>query len=401
MKRFIFYLLVLFVAIWIGLKIKNDPGYALFAYQHWTVEMPLWFGALIILVGFLLLHELLLLFRGASHLGTRMSTWLQHRRESSAHQKTSRGLLDLAEGKWLDAEKNLLKAVENNNMPLINYLAAARAAQEQGHYEKRDDYLRLAHQCAPDGEVAVGLTQAQLQLSHQQLEQGLATLSHLQTLVPHHTHVLKLLMKLYYDLNDWKQLLDLLPSLKKHHVINKQEQEKMTIECYQGIFAYLKPEASIKMLHELWQDIPRTVKKEPTLIKCYAEKLLAFDENDQAEAILRDSLKHHWDRDLICLYGKLDSAHLDKQVAVAESWLKHYGHCPDLLLALGRIAMRSQLWGKAKDYIARSLDLEERSESYLVYGELLQNLGEKDAALASFHKGLAQAEIVKTEAICG
>ena len=46
MKRLIIYLIILVAAVWLGLKIAEDPGYALFAYQRWTVEMPLWLAAL-------------------------------------------------------------------------------------------------------------------------------------------------------------------------------------------------------------------------------------------------------------------------------------------------------------------------------------------------------------------
>ncbi len=388
MKRFIFYLIVLFVAVWIGLQIKNDPGYALFAYQHWTVEMPLWFAALLLVVGFLVLHQLFLIMRGVGHLGPRVNVWLQHRRERRAYQHTNQGLLDLAEGKWSNAEKNLVKAVENNPMPLINYLAAARASQEQGQYEKRDDYLRLAHRCAPGGEVAVGLTQAQLQLNHKQLEQGLATLRHLQSIVPQHTHVLTLLMILYHDLADWNQLLELLPTLRKCRVINQQEIERLTVECYQGIFKQLKPESSMENINMLWKKIPRTFRQNPGLIKQYVKKLMTFGEDDRAEIILRESLKHHWEPMLVDLYGKLISSRPERQFNVAESWLKRNGQCPLLLLALGRLALRNQLWGKAKDYLSQSLAIEEHSESYLEYGELLQYLGDKDAACQSFRKGL-------------
>ena len=40
-------------------------------------------------------------------------------------------------------------------------MAAARAAQELGAYDRRDEYLRLAHDTTPDAEVAIGIVQAE------------------------------------------------------------------------------------------------------------------------------------------------------------------------------------------------------------------------------------------------
>jgi HemY protein len=45
----------------------------------------------------------------------------------------------------------------------LNYLAAARAAQRLGAGDRRDHYLRLAAQSAPEMEFATLLTQAELQ----------------------------------------------------------------------------------------------------------------------------------------------------------------------------------------------------------------------------------------------
>ena len=62
----------------------------------------------------------------------------------------------------------------------------------------------------------MGITQAQLQLARNQLEQCLATLLELRKKDPHHPFVLKLLHQVYLRLQDWQQLALLLPELKKY-----------------------------------------------------------------------------------------------------------------------------------------------------------------------------------------
>ena len=75
----------------------------------------------------------------------------------------------------------------------------------------------------PSADVAVGLTQAELQLAHQQYEQALATLMHVRSLSPKHNYVLKLLKKLYENLGEWKKLEEILPDLRRRKVIGDKE----------------------------------------------------------------------------------------------------------------------------------------------------------------------------------
>ena len=90
----------------------------------------------------------------------------------------------MSEGRFEQAEKILLKQVSHSDTELLNYLMAARSAQQQGAYDRRDEYLRLAHKAMPSADIAIGITQAELQLSHNQYEQALATLNHLSSIAP-------------------------------------------------------------------------------------------------------------------------------------------------------------------------------------------------------------------------
>ncbi|MGE9115784.1 heme biosynthesis HemY N-terminal domain-containing protein, partial [Escherichia coli] len=72
--------------------------------------------------------------------------------------------MDLAEGRWASAERHLHRAAEAERHPLLYYLGAARAANEQGRYEESDGLLERALERQPQAELAVALSHAQLQL---------------------------------------------------------------------------------------------------------------------------------------------------------------------------------------------------------------------------------------------
>lgn len=130
------------------------------------------------------------------------------------------------------SKNHLIQALPNSDTPLLNYLTAARAAQNMGDNQLRDNFLREAQQSMPEAKIAVELTQAELQLSNHQWEQALATLKHLHAIAPRHPYVLMLMMRLYQEVKDWPQLIALLPNLKSIKSLinnNLSEYNKMLI----------------------------------------------------------------------------------------------------------------------------------------------------------------------------
>ena len=146
--------------------------------------------------------------------------WRDRRQQRRARRVLISGLKYLAEGNWSEAETALMLSQRHSESPLLSYLGAACAAQAQEQVGKRDEYLAHAHQHSPGDTLAIGLVQAYLQhLAHQD-EQALATLSDLHQQHPQHPYVLKLLARVYRELRDWTELVELLPSLRRHSALS-------------------------------------------------------------------------------------------------------------------------------------------------------------------------------------
>lgn len=382
MRRFLILLLILIGSVWLGLKLAADPGYALFSYQHWSVEMPLWFAVLALTL-FLCVFYFIFHFVDSIDLSLyRFKNWLRWRRKNKAYSKTNRGLIELIEGRWSQAESFLLDGVGRSDAPLVNYLAAAKAAHEQGAYDRCDKYIRKAHEASPQAEIAIALTQARLQLNQGQLEQALAALKHLYSIAPRQTLMLQLLQKIYLQLNDWSALLKLIPNLRKAKIVNTVQAAQLEKTCYQGL---LRGTA----VNEVWEQIPSKFKKDPEILRAYAECMLK-DTNSaqQLELLIRKSLKQSWNKDLARLYGLLPTTDPKNQLSQAQSWLAQYEHQPVLLLTVGRLCVRCQLWGKARQYFEESIKLDPTPEAYIEYGKLLEQLGEANLALQNYKEGL-------------
>lgn len=389
MKLLFFVIVALVGAVGLALLTQSESGYVLINYGPWSVETSFTFAVLLLLLGFVLFYAALRLIAGALALPARLRAWRNDRRARRARLVTHRGLIALAEGHWLAAERDLVRHAERSEAPLLNYLGAARAAQMLGDEERRDYHLAMAHETAPEDDLAVGMTQAELQLAGGRLEQALATLMHLYGKMPKNIRVLQLLQQTYERLGSWNELVALLPELRKRRVLEEEEADLLERRSWETLLRQAHEHGHLDKLRELWERIPRHQRQHAMLLAAYVRGLLALGGNDEAENLLREALRRQWDAELVRLYGLAEGKNPTQQLAVAEEWLKRHQRHPLLLLSLGRLAMRAQLWGKARAYLEASAGLETRAETYRLLGELLERLGEESTARDYYHKGLA------------
>lgn len=391
MKALLGLVLILFVAVGVTLFVLKDPGYVLISYGVWTVESTLSFAVIALLILYLLLRLTLRVVHGLWRLPLRVHGWQQNRQLDRARSSFYRGLTELAEGRWKAAEKHLLRGAPHSEAPMLVYLAAARAAQQQGEPERRDRYLHLAHESAPRAAVAVGLTQAHLQIAHEQLEQALATLTHLRNLEPHNIYVLRMLMKLYRDLCDWDHLRDLLPELRRRKVLDDTRLRELEHKVYAELLRRAASGTDLDALFAAWNVMPKTLRDDHELLLEYGRLLRARGGANEAEPLLRAALRRGWSDKLAHLYGLLDSDDAARQLSIAEGWAKEHGKSPALLLTLGRLCLRNRLWGKARIYLESSIGAGPRAESYKELGALLERMGDADGAMNCYREGMALA----------
>ncbi len=384
-------ILVLLVGVVAGLLAYEDPGYVLIGRGNITIETTLSLFIVLLLAAFALGYFLVRLAARTWSMPRQLRRWRAERRRRRARRQLRQGLIELAEGHWRKAERILVRHAEDSSTPLLNYLSAARAAQKQDAPERRDHYLAQALKAMPDADVAVELTQAELQLAHGQLEQALATLEHLRSMVPNHSHVLLLLAQVLERLQSWEQLRDLLPLLRKHKVLGERQLHDLSVRVWRALLARTLEKGDAAALQAFWKSVPKDLRGDHALLTDYLRGLMRLGEHDSAEALLRDALRHHWDPEWVRLYGELETSHPERQLATAEEWLKGHENNAVLLLTLGRICLRNQLWGKARAYLEASLGSQPMPETWRELGLLLERLDEPEAAAEAFKQGLLLA----------
>jgi HemY protein len=395
MRLLLLGLAVLLGSVLLTRLVLEDPGYLLLQYGHWTVETSVAVAVLLLALLYAALALVLRLLARLWSAPTRLRAWDQRRLRQRAQRALVRGLLDLAEGNWSEAERNLVRHVDAAETPLLGYLGAARAAQAQDAYDRRDRYLHLADECVPPADLAVGVTQAELQLAHRQHEQALATLMHLRQADPRHPHVLRLLAGLLEQLADWADLVDLLPELRRQRVLSARQLDELELRAQLGLLRD-KARGDDSQLASHWEALPRALHGRPEMVDAYSSCLAERGEVAAAEVLLRQCLEHCWSPLLVERYGRLPAADPGRQLSSAEGWLVAHPGDATLLLTLGRLCLRARLWGKARSYLEASIGLggSLRSTTYRELGALLEQMGEAEAALDCYRKGLLLLVVV-------
>lgn len=388
MKYLFSFFAVIFIAVGAGLLAHKDSGYVLFGRGYDTVEMSLSLFLVILFLSYFLGYLLIRFIFRTWTMPKQIKQWRHTQQAEKAREISLQGLINLSQGQWKKAERLLIRAVKNSDMPLLNYLSAAKAAQKQNSPERRDNYLALAHKSMPEADFSVKLTQAELQFAHGQNEQALATLVHLHSLSPKHPHIMVLLSQLYRQLKSWQDLKKLLPQLRKYNVYPDKDILALEKETYLELIQQVNDKNAAGTLPTLWQSISKELKKNVSLLEVYSNQLIKLEKNDEAELIIRNHLRKDWQPQLVRQYGLVKSSQLEKQLVFAESLSKDHDNHPVLLLTLGRLCMYNDLWGKARAYLEASIGNKELPETYKELGLLMEYLNEPKLAAEYFKKGL-------------
>ncbi|NNM11978.1 MAG: tetratricopeptide repeat protein, partial [Pseudomonadales bacterium] len=206
-----------------------------------------------------------------------------------------------------------------------------------------------------------------------------------------HPIVLKLLARVYTELNDWQQLLKMLPALRQAKGSGMSDAEIAALE--QSACRELLRDADKKGGHEAlanaWKQLPAAAKKRAVIVADYAERLIEQGQLVEAETVVRNQLHRLYDSDLVEIYGRTLADRPEKQLAFAEKLLKSQKDDARLHIALGRICSRLNKLDDAERYLQQSIALEEHAVAWAELANLHAARGDYRASAECYARGAA------------
>ena len=176
--------------------------------------------------------------------------------------------------------------------------------------------------------------------------------------------------------------------MRRKKLIKEAKLLEMEVAGYCGILELAT--SSQQSFDKAWGKIPKLLQADARMILLYLD-LMADQrwQNSSAEQLVLKSLDKQWDDRLIEVYGRFEARDANVQLARVEKWLDDFGHNENLLLALGRIALRARLWGKAQGYLEASIGAKTTPAACFALAELFeQQLQQPDQAAGYYQQGL-------------
>ncbi|QUJ67424.1 tetratricopeptide repeat protein [Photobacterium sp. GJ3] len=380
----------LIAGIIVGPMLAGNQGYVLISAANQTLEMSLTTLLLLVVVLFGLFFLLENLIKWLLSLSSVTRGFFSGRKTRKARQLTSNGLVKVLEGDWKQAEKLVVKSATHSETPLLNYLAAAEAAQEQGQFHQRDEYLRLAAELDSES-LAVALTRARLQCRHHQYEEAVATLQDVKGAHPRNPLLLELLKQCYVALEDWPALLGLLPALKKHGSLTEEQTDALTVKAECGLMAQISQHSGSDGLMGHWNSLSRKAKQNPALVTCFVHEMCARNADSEAYTVLREALRKKIDPDLVRLMPTLKLTDNHPAIVTLTDLLRYDSSNATTHSALGQLYLRDGKYKEARTHLEKAIELHPSVSDYSYLVEVLEKLNDKAAANRLSREGLALA----------
>lgn len=367
-----------------------DRGYVLLNFRGYVIEMSVPGLVIVLVAAYLLVRAIALVIEAPS----RWRAAREARQLERSGSELAAGLRHLIEGNWARSERLLTQGGKRAEAPLVNYLLAARAAQLQGATERRNEWLKLAHDASGEDAASAWLTKAELELQSGDAAAAVATLTELEAEKGEQPAAAALLTRALRACGDRTALLESLPRVLRAPLPSGEREETVAFAL---AHEFARPELTTVRLDELWNMLSNELKAAPLLVAARAGASQRLGRGEEAERELRTALKRVWHPALVRAYGEVRAADLGKQLKQVETWLKAYPEDAGLLLTAARLCMASELWGKARSYLESSLAIKPEPDTYALYGRLLAELGEGERALLAFRSGLGLVSSVAAE----
>ncbi|MGD8710316.1 MAG: heme biosynthesis HemY N-terminal domain-containing protein [Ectothiorhodospiraceae bacterium] len=387
MRKLFLALILLLASVAAALWFRDHDGFVILTVGPWTLQTSLIVFVGAVVAVWVVLGLVFGILRGLWGTPRGVQRWLGVRRRGKARREVMTGLVQIAEGRYDDAERQLLHHVDVAEVPTLNYLLAAVAAQRRGSWEARDEYLARADREDRRVRLAVGVLQAQLQVDAQQWEQALATLSWLREQAPGNRRALMLLARCAEALQDWDRLAELLPELRRRGAMDSDALAALERRVFEERLNRAEP-SDADAIQRAWDGLSKECRREPWFLARYARGLMQADRQGDAEALLRQQLNREWDDTLASLYADVDVRPAEPIFRNTEKWLRQRPEDPILLYAAGCQALRSELWGRARSYLEAAAARTGRAEVHRRLADLYEKLGETEKARRSYRRAL-------------
>lgn len=346
--------------------------------------MSLLTASLILLVLFGLFYIVVRLIAKVLSVPKALSNWSSQRHQNKDILLLERGWVELLEGRSDKAEKDLLKLVSHTNddkRQIVASMAAARAAHNLGHFDKRDSLLADARQRSqkqPRLEAAVATLCAELLLEQGRSQEALEHLNLAQRVDGKNSHIQQLLLVAYRQTGQTVKMVEVAHQLIRKHKMTEDELKNL-LDDYGAIYMV---NASYDEVRSFYQSLTREEKAIPSIALAMASRYEQLEEYRYAGEALELAINQRFDPGLLAQYVKCPTCELNTRISQAQHWLSVDENNPEVLIMLGQLCLMAKLWGQSERYLTKSISLQDKNpRAHALLGMLNDRQGRPQDAI--------------------
>ncbi len=384
MKSLLWIIAAIALAVGVVLAaLRTGSSYVQIVLPPYRMELSLVLALAVLVAVFALLYASVRLVAAMVGMPRQVREYRETRRRRKAHESMTEALHAFFSARYARAELAAKNAMELGEQPGLAAMLAARAAHELRAHDRRDAYLAQGATHLPPDDIMKVITEAELLLDERRATDALAVLN---TQPQKHTAGLRLELKALQLAKEWEKSLVVIDLLERRKVYDADQAAELRRHA---LAEHLKRRAiDMGTLDDAWGKVPEALRRDTVVAQSASRGYLALQSNKsdtsgeagrRAAAILENSLEQAWDSDLVRLYADCDGADVVKQIERAERWLAAHPRDALLLFTLGRLCVRQELWGKARNYLDASISMEPSYVTHLAAAQLHQRLGEAAA----------------------
>ncbi|MCD1126006.1 protoheme IX biogenesis protein HemY [Jinshanibacter sp. LJY008] len=389
MLRLLFLLLILVAGIAVGPMLSGHQGAVMIQTDNYDIKMSVTGLAILIALLFIVLFCLEWVLRRIFHTSARTKGWFVGRKSTRARKQTRAAMLKLTEGDFSQVEKLLTRNADHAEQPVVNYLLAAEAAQQNGDSQRVNDYLSRAAELADTDQLPVDITRIRIQLAQGEYHAARHGIDQLLNDAPRHPEVLRLAQQAYLKTGGYASLLEIIPSIEKAKLYDEDTLETLRLDTYIGLMNQAMSESGSEGLKLWWKNQPRKVRNNQTLQVELASHFIDCDDNEQAQKIILDGLKHQYDERLILLIQKLESGNPEPLEKELKMQIQEHGATPLLNSTLGQLLMKHGEWEQASVVLKQAIEQHPDAKDYALLADALDKLNRSQEAAQVRRQGLA------------
>ena len=355
MRTLFWFLALLTVAVALAAGAHHNDGYVLVVLPPWRVELSLNLLLAGLLLAFVALYAVLRAVVNVWRLPAAAREFQRRRLDAHADDALRDALRLFYEGRYGHAIRAAETAYAAGRAPGLVALVALRCAHALRDDKRRGEWLQRAREHDETTHNARLMTEIELALDARRYFDARQGLNQLSRAGGRHIAALRLALRTEQGQGNWDEVLRLTRQLEKHKALTADQAAPLRHRAHrQNLAAYA---GDAEQLIRYWRAMPAVDRREVRLALAAAQALAAADDCGDAATLVEDFLDEQWDSSLAEAYGQCDGGDVLARIAHAEKWLMTHPGDARLLLTLGRLCRRRQLWGKAQSYLEASLSI--------------------------------------------